>query len=201
MPPKKKEKGGKGGKGAGIVPGALDEPPQPTVGTPFCLTLVLEVCLSINSSAGVEADADQQPDSGEGAQSSGQQSQELLAEPVLRYTFVNGDKITTPPIGAPGSSWTKLNPPATSGDATTRPDEAPVSSHEVAGAGDTDGRPEGDKVPAEPGVWRYTRTHQLQGEDEDAVGVSGVLHSERHTRSCCSDGMNHGHMLSTNEHL
>ncbi|CAM9197164.1 unnamed protein product, partial [Hapterophycus canaliculatus] len=173
MSPKKKDKGGKGGKGSGVVPTALDEPPQPTVGTPFCLSIVLEVSLLVNPSTDSRVNADHQPDTGDDVQYSDQRSQELLVEPVLRYTFINGQRITTPPIGAPGSSWIKLNPTAeTSDDLAPQENDSPASSNEEGGNRNTDGEQQGSKVPAAPVVWKYTRTHQLQGEDEDAVALA-----------------------------
>lgn len=173
MPPKKKEKGGKGGKGAGAVPNAIDEPPQPAPGSPHCLSLVLEVSLLVDQSTSSTADAGQRPESGgdggEDAQRSQQQSQQLLVEPVFRYTFINGERITTPPVGLPGSSWTKVNPSATSSNAAPQAEQSTPAAPEASGATDADGQPETDKGPSKPVVWRYTRTHQLQGADEDEV--------------------------------
>ena len=166
MPPKKKEKGGKGGKGAGAVPNALAEPPQPAAGTPFCLSLVLDVSLLVDPGT---AEPGQRPESGGGGGGGGedaqctseQQSEQLLVEPVFRYTFVNGERITTPPIGLAGSSWTRLNPGAATADAS-------AAAREASGAAE-DGEAECDKTPSGPVVWRYTRTHQLHGADDDEV--------------------------------
>lgn len=163
MPPKKKEKGGKGGKGAGTVPNALVEPPQPAAGTPFCLSLVLDVSLLVDPGT---AEPGQRPESGGGSgledtKCGEQQSEQLLVEPVFRYTFVNGERITTPPVGLPGSSWTRLNP-AASADALS-------AAPEASGAAEANGEAECEKIPSEPAIWRYTRTHQLHGADDDEV--------------------------------
>lgn len=185
MPPKKKEKGGKGLKGAGTVSNAIDEPPQPPPGSPYCLSLVLEVSLLVERPASSKADAGQRPESGgeggDGAQHTEQQSQQLIVEPVFRYTFINGERITTPPVGLPGSSWKKLDPSATSNNAvpqggqstpaTSSTPAAPATpaTPEASGVLDADGQPEIDRCPPKPVVWRYTRTHQLQGTDENEV--------------------------------
>lgn len=177
MPPKKKEKGGKGGKGAGAVPNAFDEPPQPAPGSPYCLSLSLEVLLVDPSACTAETGLVPESGGGDGEDTNRgeQRTQPLLVEPVFRYTFVNGERIITPPVGLPGSSWTKLSPDAI-GDA---PREAEQSTTPLApkasGAVDVDGEPGSDRGPSEPVMWRYTRTHQLLGADEDEVQTTMMI--------------------------
>lgn len=182
MPPKKKEKGGKGGKGAAAAPNAVDEPPQPPPGSPYCLSLEFEVSLLVERPTSCTADAGQLPASGGGGDDSAQlgeeQSQQLVIEPVFRYTFINGEKVTTPPVGLPGSSWKKVDPSVTSSDAASQGEQStpatpatPVTpaTPEASGVTDADGQPEICSPPTRPVVWRYTRTHQLQGTGEDEV--------------------------------
>lgn len=168
MPPKGKDKGKKGAKGAGAVPNVIDEPPQPPPGTPHCLCLVLEVSLFVDP-LGRPA-ASRGSDGGiDGGEDVAQGNEPILVEPVFRYTFINGERITTPPIGLPGSSWTRLNPAATVSENAQEADQSTTAVKEPAGAADADRQPDADEGPREPIVWRYTRTHQLQGADEDEV--------------------------------
>lgn len=175
MPPKKKEKGGKGGKGgkgSGAVPNAFDEPPQPAHGSPHCLSLSLEVSFLVDpctAETGQSGGGD-----GEDINPSEQQIHQVLVEPCFRYTFVNGERITTPPVGFPGSSWTKLSPVA-NGDAALEAEQSTTAAAEAPGAADTGGELEYNKGLPEPVVWRYTRTHQLLGADEDEVSLVYVV--------------------------
>lgn len=169
MPPKKKEKGGKGGKGAGAASNTFDEPPQPAPGSPYCLSLSLEVSLLVGPCTAETGHVSESGrGDGEDTIRSEKHAQPLLVEPVFRYTFVNGERITTPPVGLPGSSWTKLSP-AANGDAALEAEQPTPAAPEASEAADTGGGPESNKKPPEPVVWRYTRTHQLLGADEDEV--------------------------------
>lgn len=165
MPPKKKEKGG---KGASAAPKALDEPPQSVPGAPYCISLVLEVCLNAAEPPLADAcgDAAQPPvaevSNGEGVARPGSgQNALLLVDPVFRYTFVNGEKITTPPVGMVGSSWTKVRGDTGSG---TTPSAACLEAIEPGGQQEIE-----DTRRRQPDVWRYTRFHQLQGENDVKV--------------------------------
>lgn len=165
MPPKKKEKGG---KGSAATPKALDEPPQPVPGAPFCISLVLEVCLDAEEPPPADAcpDAVQPPvaqvSSGEDATRPGSEKKApLLVDPVFRYTFVNGEKITTPPVGMVGSSWTKVGGDTGSG---MRPSGASLEATETGGQQEIEG-----SRRRQPDAWRYTRVHQLQGETDVKV--------------------------------
>lgn len=185
MPPKKKEKGGKGGKGAAAVSNTVDEPPQPAPGSPYCLSLSLEVSLLVDPCT---AETGHVPESGgggggdgENASRSEQRTQPLLVDPVFRYTFVNGERITTPPVGLPDSSWTKLSP-VVNGDAAPEAEQSSPVAPEASGAVDIDGEPQSDKRPSEPVVWRYTRTHQLLGADDDEVLFTAATTTIVHMR-------------------
>lgn len=164
MPPKRKDKGI---KGAITLPVFPDEPPQPEPGTPFCLALVIEVCLDATEGVGpvVSAEADsstQTANKDQGGQLVGHFP--LLVEPYFRYTFVNNDKITTPVIGQPQSSWTVAHP--TAYDATVDP--APPASTAIE-ATIPDDKKSFQPGRTEPVVWRYQRLHQLQGADDEEV--------------------------------
>ncbi|CAN0241752.1 unnamed protein product, partial [Ectocarpus sp. 12 AP-2014] len=167
MPPKGKDKGKKGAKGAGAVPNVIDEPPQPAPGTPHCLCLVLEVSLFVDPS-GRTADS-RGSDSGDDV---AQGNEPVLVEPVFRYTFINGERITTPPIGLPDSSWTRLNPAENMSENAQEADQSTTAAKEPGWAADADRQPDANVRPLEPIVWRYTRTHQLQGATEDEVALT-----------------------------
>lgn len=174
MPPKKKEKGGKGGKGAAAAPKGVDEPPQPPLGSPYCLFLEFEVSLLVERPTSSTADAGQRPASGgdDGDDAQLTEEQQLVVDPVFRYTFINGERITTPPVGLPGSSWKKVDASAASNDAATQGEQstpAIPATPEASGMTDADGQSDIDRPPAKPVVWRYTRTHQLHGTGEDEV--------------------------------
>lgn len=164
MPPKKKGKGGKGAAGDANV---LSEPSQPAPGAPYCLSLVLEVSLdAAEPPAAAEPNgADTQaPDVG-GEDTQPVEQGPYLVEPAFRYTFVNGDKITTPPIGLAGSSWVRVDP--------TVKDAAPDSalSQQLETKTINDEQREVGPGPAKHAVWRYTRVHQLQGGSDDEVSI------------------------------
>lgn len=169
MPPKKKEKAGKSGKGARAASNAFHEPPQPAPGSPYCLSLSLEVSLLVDPCSAETGHVEESGEGdGEDTKRSEQRTQPLLVEPVFRYTFVNGERVTTPPVGRPGSSWTKLSP-VPNGDAAPEAEHSTPAAPEAPAAVDTDGEPASDRRPPDPVVWRYTRTHQLLGADEDEV--------------------------------
>lgn len=157
MPPKKKDKDHKGVTKGHIV---RDEPPHPEPGTPFCLVLVIEVCLDATEDVGpaVSAEADrstQTAKNDEEAELVGHFP--LLVEPYFRYTFVNNDKITTPVIGQPQSSWTVAHPSAYD-----------PASAALSASTEIEPTIPGEKK-TEPVVWRYQRLHKLQGADDEEV--------------------------------
>lgn len=175
MPPKKKENGG---KGASAGPKVVDEPSQPAPGAPYCLSLVLEVCLDAAEPPSLVepcGGGDAQPTEGAGRDNGSEDARSrekkapLLVEPVFRYTFVNGDRISTPPVGYPGSSWTRLGPAAPNSAGDLSPPAA--GSSPEAETTISSGQQELDKRPPEHVVWKYTRVHQLQGADDDEVFV------------------------------
>lgn len=176
MPPKKKEKAG---KGSNTGPKADDEPGQPAQDAPFCLSLLLEVCLDAAQprakTAPVEGAASEisQPpprDSSRGyALCSIEQIPPLLVDPVFRYTFVNGDKITTPPVGQPGSSWVHVPSNSDQGAAAAAAKTAVADGRE-AEVGVLGGEHASSSAESKPAaIWRYTRVHQLEGENEEEV--------------------------------
>lgn len=179
MPPKKKV-----AKAAVAESNVTNEPPQPPPGSPYCLSLALEVCLDaaeliVAAPDAANADTPQLTESGE-QEASRDERIPLLVEPVFRYTFVNGENITTPPVGQPGSSWMKLQPgdeQAASGDPSTAAslaEEAKTQTREQQECGD---------APLKPALWRYTRVHQLQGEDDEEVPIV-VRPGDRKSRCC-----------------
>lgn len=189
MPPKKGDKGGKGASATG--PKSGEEPPQPGPGAPYCLSLELEVSLdaaeprSRRSTPSGEGDtaaaantkpANTKP-TGEGSnnEDSATHNEEAphLVEPEFRYTFVNGDKITTPSVGRPGSSWVKLDPAPTQDTASPRAQSASSASPE-AEVTQIIGQHDIDNARPSPTVWRYTRVHQLQGADDNEVNTPNM---------------------------
>lgn len=174
MPPKKKEKKG---AATGSKSAAVDEPPQPTPDAPFCLTVILEVCLDSResgrrpSSTALPADdaTGSRVEGDEGTCGIGDQTP-LLVDPVFRYTFVNGDRITTPAVGLPESSWTKVVADSAakevrnglSAEAGRESEAVSLDGQQVDGVGG-----EGSRCV----VWRYKRTHQLQGADDEEVSA------------------------------
>lgn len=180
MPPKK---GGKGGKDAAASgPKSGEEPPQPGPSAPYCLSLQIEVSLdaaepqtlrSTPSGEGDTAAAKSKP-AGEGGKDDDNvahiEEAPHLVEPEFRYTFVNGDKITTPSVGRPGSSWVKLDPAPT--QETAQP--APSASPEKSEAKTTVGQQDMDNGRPNPIAWRYTRVHQLQGADDNEVNTPSL---------------------------
>lgn len=163
MPPKKKDKGHKGGT---KLPIFRDEPPHPEPGTPFCLVLVIEVCLDATECVGpaVSAEADSSTRKAykdEGSELVGHFP--LQVEPYFRYTFVNNDKITTPVIGQPQSSWTVAHPSAYD-PASTAP-QAPTQIEATI----PDEKKSFQSGQTDPVVWRYRRLHRLQGADDEEV--------------------------------
>lgn len=180
MPPKKAEKGGKGAATAG--PKSGEEPPQPGPGAPYCLSLVLEVSLdaaeprSLVDTSG-ENTAAKPPGEGSGDDAIRNEGGLPLVEPEFRYTFVNGEKITTPSIGRPGSSWVKVDPAPTAhtlrGTDSPQQQSAAASPEAEEATAATEPR-DIDKGPPNHIAWRYTRVHQLQGADDDEVNTSNV---------------------------
>lgn len=178
MPPKKTEKGGKGASTTG--PKSGEEPPQPGPGAPYCLSLVLEVSLDVTeprSLVDTSAEGTTKPP-GESSDDDATFHEEgpRLVEPEFRYTFVNGERITTPSIGRPGSSWVKLDtapPQQQSASASLEVEDArkPIEPQAV------------DEGPPNPIVWRYTRVHQLQGADDDEVNTPNMRSTVRSYRS------------------
>lgn len=127
------------------------------------------------STSALRADdvADPRVKGGEGTCGIGDQPP-LLVNPVFRYTFVNGDRITTPAVGLAGSSWTK----ADTHNAANVAGAQEVGGGLFAGAGrasktvssdgqQVDGVGSGGSTCV---VWRYRRMHQLQGANDEEVG-------------------------------
>lgn len=154
----------KAGKGAAAGPTSVGEPSEPTPDSPFCLTLVLDVCLvaaeTLGQPTAIAIDAaGPQPDS----LPDDIQEAPLLVNPFFRYTFVNGDRITTPTVGLAGSSWTAVVTPSAGSNVESIP--TTDGSWAAAEVGEV---VENETLP-ECVVWRYRRTHQLQGADDGEV--------------------------------
>lgn len=180
MPPKKTDKAGKGAATAG--PKSGDEPPQPGPSAPYCLSLVLEVTLdaaeprSLEDRSGEHAAA-KSPGEGSGDDAIHVEEGLRLVEPEFRYTFVNGERITTPSIGRPGSSWVKVDPAPTAhtsrGIASPQQQSAAVSPEAEKAMAAIEPQ-DIEKRQPNPITWRYTRVHQLRGADDDEVNTPNM---------------------------
>lgn len=193
MPPKKTDKGGKGAAAAG--PKSGEEPPQPGPNAPYCLSLILEVSLdaaeprSLVDTSG-ETAAYKPPVEGSGDHATRNEENPRLVEPEFRYTFVNGERITTPSVGRPGSSWVKLDPAPTAhtnmSGGTASPQQqaaAAAASSETEEATKSTERQDSSKGPPSLVAWRYTRVHQLQGADDDEVkNTTNMRPTVHHTK-------------------
>lgn len=169
MSSKKKDKIVKDGQSDPLV---VDEPPQPSSDAPFCLTLVIDVCLEAAKlpSTNVNEEASKKP---EGNMEISMVEEHLphLVDPVFRYAFVNGEKIITPPVGKPGSSWTPLT--NTSSSAYGDLEMSAQLADEQAHSAEAGGAHAPDHNNCEPIVWRYKRVHKLEGTNDEEACIRG----------------------------
>lgn len=174
MPPKKKEKTGGNASSTSFV---FNEPSQPSPEAEHCLALTIDVCLD---GPGPRSDDSSDKEKIEAKDTSeiseNQNCHPRLIDPVFRYTFVNGERIVTPPVGKPGSSWTPIE--ATSGVPGIKAvASSPLKEH----VGNVD-LAEVQDEESKHIIWRYRRVHQLAGDnDEEAGGPPQYM-----LRNCCT---------------